>query len=169
MGPTGTGKSCYINKYLKSLPITKFNNVLINFSAQSSSEQTQQIIDARLDKRRKGIFGPKLGVKCVIFVDDVNMPQYDKYGAQPPIELLRQLLDHKGWYAAENKMIEIVDTNLVCAMGPPGGGRNFITPRYLRHFNVISSVESSEAELIGIFQTLLDYHLYDNEVPYAHH
>jgi hypothetical protein len=83
---------------LTELMPPEFENVFLTFSARTSANQTQDIIDGKMDKRRKGVYGPPTGKKYVIFVDDLNMPQREKYFAQPPIEILRQWMDHDGWY-----------------------------------------------------------------------
>ena len=46
---------------------------------------------------------------------------------------------------------------MVAAMGPPGGGRNAVTHRFLRHFNVIGIDSFSEDTMKNIFGPILDW------------
>ncbi|RHW74065.1 dynein heavy chain [Trypanosoma brucei equiperdum] len=160
VGDTGTGKTIMMKALLKSLPEDTYALNMIQFSAQTSAGNLQRRIDGSLEKRRKGVYGPPINKRMIIFVDDTNLPQVEEYGAQPPIELLRQFLDHGAWYNHSKDGIEyrrLVDVLLVCAMGPSGGGRSEVTQRFARHFNSIAVPAFDEPTLQKIFTTLIDW------------
>ncbi|KAG7458844.1 hypothetical protein MATL_G00224900 [Megalops atlanticus] len=162
-GITGVGKSVVARGLLNSIQEkASYVPVYINFSAQTSSARTQEIIESKLEKKRKTVLGAPSGKKVVIFVDDLNMPKLDSYGSQPPIELLRQFQDFGGFYDREKFYWKAIkDMTIAAACAPPGGGRNPVTPRFLRHFSMLCLPTPSEHSLKQIFKAILSGFLAD--------
>lgn len=58
----------------------------------------QRTLEAAIEKRTKVIFGPPVGKKLIVFIDDMNMPRVDNYGTQQPIALMKLLFERGGMY-----------------------------------------------------------------------
>ena len=74
-GPTGTGKTINSSQLLTYNMGETYQYIPITFSAQTSANQTQDSIDSKLDKIKRGVFGAPVGKKYIVFVDDLNMPK----------------------------------------------------------------------------------------------
>ncbi len=90
-GDTGVGKTAIILNLLNKLTDSgTHTSIMMNFSAQTSSEQTQAGLEFKLERRKgKKLLSGKGGKSLALFIDDINMPEPNKFGAHPPIEFLR--------------------------------------------------------------------------------
>ena len=79
----------------------------------------QRNLEANVEKRTKDTYGPPMGKRLLVFMDDMNMPQVDEYGTQQPIALLKLLLEKGGMYdrGKELNLKQFRDIGFVAAMG----------------------------------------------------
>jgi hypothetical protein len=47
----------------------------INFSSRTTSMDLQRNLEASVEKRTKEIYGPPMGKRLLVFMDDLNMPR----------------------------------------------------------------------------------------------
>ena len=168
VGESGTSKTLTIENYLKSLPADFFSKLKVNMSSQTKSKDVQANIEANVDKRMGNIYGPPSGKKLIVFIDDMNMPKYDAYGTQQPIALLLTLLTYNFIYDREKDLSQktIKDIEYIAAMGPPGGGRNPVDPRFLSRFNIFFIPEPDQKALKSIYSKIIETHMisFDEDV-----
>jgi dynein heavy chain len=168
IGATGTGKTILAQSLLKELP-ENHSQLSISFSATTTSLAVQEIIEGSMEKRSKDKLGPHGGKSLVIFVDDFNMPKRTSTESpfQPPLELIRLWIDYQGWYdRARCSWKFVLDSQLLAAMGHPGGGRNPISSRTLSRFSVVNLAAPAGPQVVRIFEAILSskFNDYENEI-----
>ncbi|KAJ0394425.1 hypothetical protein P43SY_010922 [Pythium insidiosum] len=161
VGESGTAKTVTIQNYLKDLDQQVISSLMINFSSRTSSLDVQTNIQANVDKRSGKIYGPPAGKKLVLFIDDLNMPKVDLYGTQQPIALLHFVMG-RGCIYDRGKELDLrilKDLLFLGAMGPPGGGRNPVDPRFVALFNVYNLTPPTKDVLRQIYGAIVTTYL----------
>uniref|UniRef100_A0A9L0IQP0 Dynein axonemal heavy chain 10 n=1 Tax=Equus asinus TaxID=9793 RepID=A0A9L0IQP0_EQUAS len=160
VGESGTSKTATTQNFLKSLNEDTNIVLMVNFSSRTTSMDIQRNLEANVEKRTKDTYGPPMGKRLLVFMDDMNMPKVDEYGTQQPIALLKLLLE-KGYLYDRGKELNcksVRDLGFLAAMGKAGGGRNEVDPRFISLFNVFNVPFPSEESLHLIYSSILKGH-----------
>ena len=158
VGESGTAKTVTVQNFLGGLNPERNNVLNVNFSSRTSSRDVQTNIEANVDKRSGKTYGPPVGKRLMIFVDDLNMPKVDTYGTQQPIALLHFLVGRGHMYDRSGKDLDLrtyKDLQFIGAMGPPGGGRNNVDPRFVALFSVFNLTPPNTDVLTRIYGSIL--------------
>lgn len=170
LGATGSGKSTLVKEYIAAgLGPEEWEHGQLALSATTSASVVQGYIESKLEKQRKGVYGPSAqGKLLLLFFDDLAMPVRERYGAQPPLELIRTLIAEGALFDRNDTTSKtIVGTVIVAAMGLPGGGRELPSDRLLRHFSLIGLPELSRETLLHVFGTILGQGLAGHDPAWA--
>merc|ERR1719487_2371507 len=159
VGIAGTGKTTIVKDYLAELGESRLS-ASMNMNNYTNSFAFQKIMEGNLDKRTGRTFGPPGNKKCVLFIDDLNMPAIDKYETQSAIMLLCQIMSYGSIFDRDmlDERKEIVDLQFCFAMNPKGG--NFMTHARLQRYVTVLTCFTASAEVVGqIYSKILGAHL----------
>eukprot|EP00741_Cyanophora_paradoxa_P023561 tig00021590_g22758.t1 len=144
-GPPGSGKSmtlqaCPFLFFATLRAIPEAEVVTLNFASTTRPELLVKALEQYCDiaKTPDGfVCRPAQPNKwLVLFCDEVNLPENDKYGTQRVISFLRQLTEQGGFWRASPSVafVRLERVQFVAACNPPtDAGRVPLSPRFLRH------------------------------------
>jgi len=159
-GGSGTSKTSTVEMFFEGLDTDRMLVKRVNFSFATTPSMFQSSVDGELDKRGGKNFGPPSGKAMTVFLDDMSMPQVNTWGDQTTNELVRQLIENKGYCFLDKdkrgdfKIIE--DLFYLGAMNHPSGGKNDIPNRLKRHFFAFNMTVPPVQTILNIYGQMMD-------------
>ncbi|KAJ3051836.1 hypothetical protein HK097_007152 [Rhizophlyctis rosea] len=158
VGNAGSGKTVLMQDKLYQYGEERLI-VNVPFNFYTTAWSLQSILEKPLEKKAGRNYGPPGTKKLIYFLDDLNMPEVDKYGTASPHTLLRQHLDYKHWYDRQKLTLkEIHNCQYVACMNPTAGSFT-ISGRLSRHFATFAVNFPSVESLQSIYLQILAAHL----------
>jgi dynein heavy chain, axonemal len=168
-GGAGTSKTSSVLMY--SAKLKKIGTLFkrINFSSASRPATFQSSIEVECDFKVGKDFAPPGNKLMTVFIDDMSMPQVNKWGDQETLEIVRQLIENGGFYMLDKTQRgtfrNIKNLQYIGAMNHPGGGRNDIPNRLKRQFFIFNMILPLSIEVIygPIIKNTFKPRLFSNE------
>uniref|UniRef100_A0A674F0T2 Dynein axonemal heavy chain 17 n=1 Tax=Salmo trutta TaxID=8032 RepID=A0A674F0T2_SALTR len=159
VGNAGSGKSVLMGDKLRSLSTDYYVVQSVPFNFYTTSAMLQAILEKPLEKKAGRNYGPPGSKSLIYFIDDMNMPEVDKYFTVAPHTLIRQHMDHGHWYdRAKLTLKDIHNCQYVACMNPTAGSFT-IDPRLQRHFCVFAVSFPGQDALQSIYNSIFTQHL----------
>ena len=140
-------------------------NYTFIFNSKTTANNICDLIEEKINfKLKKGSLAPQGNKNALILIEDLNMPTKERYGAQPPIEILRQFFDYGGWY--DRKEQDFINFNNILINSCLTLGRPIVSLRLLWHFIPFSFSEIDDITMKDIFKEYYEalFRLYPNQV-----
>ncbi|RNF24116.1 cytoplasmic dynein 1 heavy chain 1 [Trypanosoma conorhini] len=134
-GPPGSGKTMLIASLLQQS--SEYDAVFLNFSSGTKPKNIIRALEQYCSVQntaRGPVMSPTGGKGLLLFCDEINLPAMDQYGTQPVVQLLRQLIQRRGYYRSrDNAWINVEGVQVIGACNPPtDAGRVSLSQRFLR-------------------------------------
>ena len=160
VGGPGTAKTSVILMFTSKFDAQEMLMKRVNFSDSTTPKNFQDNIEGEIEKKTGRTYHAKGGKKMTVFLDDMSMPFVNTWGDQETLEIVRQLIEQKGFYFLlrdeRGNFMQIIDFQYLGAMNHPGGGRNDVPHRLKRQFFSMNMTSPSQRSIENIYGRILE-------------